>query len=179
MKKKEVQVEIHRRLSQGESKSFVFQILSGKGIKDRVVAHLIASYADPKLCVRHGKLIKIIVAIAWIELVVGVFVSIVLFAKEGLIPTLLITAFAVAFCYLFVWGFTNNKAWAYNVTMVLSMSSMVKTLTDFSQEPVAVTVALIINGAVLAFTWYLRSKIFPDFLFVTPRKVNGAYIFSS
>ncbi|MEN6473728.1 MAG: hypothetical protein ABFD81_06930 [Syntrophaceae bacterium] len=179
MKKKEVQIEIHRRLAQGESKSSVFQMLSGKGIKDRVVAHIIASYADPKLCVRHVKLIKIIVAIAWIELVVGILVSIVLSAKLGLILTLLITAFAGAFCYLFVWGFTNNKAWAYNVSILLSITNIPKSLSGFSETPVANTLILIINVAVLAFTWYLRDKIFPDFLFVTPRKVNGTYIFSN
>jgi hypothetical protein len=30
-----------------------------------------------------------------------------------------------------------------------------------------------------AYVWYVREKIFPDFAFVSPKKVKGKYIFAS
>ncbi len=35
-----------------------------------------------------------------------------------------------------------------------------------------------INIVLLAFVWYVRVKIFPDFAFVGPRRVNGKYLFT-
>lgn len=35
-----------------------------------------------------------------------------------------------------------------------------------------------INIVLLAFVWYVRGKIFPDFAFVGPRRVNGKYLFT-
>ena len=52
-------------------------------------------------------------------------------------------------------------------------------LKDFSSEPITSIVALLIGAAILAFTWHVRSKLFPDLLLLGPRKVKGSFVFSS
>jgi len=179
MKKKEIQAQINSRLSNGESKSSTFRQLSGQGVSDRVVAHMIASYASHALCNRHSKLIDAMIVISWLQLALVVLVSIAVGLKAGLVAVMLITALLGAFAYLFVWGFTNNKAWAYNATIVLSIVNLPKTLTGFSATPISSTVGVALSVGLIAFTWYVRSKIFPDFAFIAPKKLKGAYVFSS
>jgi hypothetical protein len=179
MKKKELREEINRRLSDGELKTAVFNEMSGKGVSDRVVAYMIASYADPRICDQFKGLTKAMTIIAWIQCVIAALIGIGLGAKHGLIPTLLIAGFLVGFGYLFVWGFKNNRAWAYNATIILSVVNLPKQLTGFGHAPVANTVALLVGVSLIAFTWHVRSKIFPDFAFSSPKKVRGAYVFSN
>jgi hypothetical protein len=142
MKKKEIREEIQKRLANGEGKQAVFDLMSGKGVSDRVVAHMIASYAAPKLCDQHRVLVG-------------------------------------AFMYLLVWGFQNNKAWAYNVTIILTIVNLPKQFKGFMDAPLLNKIALLIGLALFAFTWYVRGKLFPDFLFMSPRKTGKTYVFSS
>ncbi len=179
MNKKEIQAQINSRLANGESKTSTFTQLSGQGVSDRVLAHLIASHASPQLCDRHAKLVDAMIVISWLQLGFMVLLSVALGFKAGLVAMVLITAFLGAFAYLFVWGFTNNKAWAYNVTIVLSVINLPKAFTGFAETPVLSTVGLAISIGLLAFTWYVRGKIFPDFSFISPKKVKGSYIFSN
>ena len=121
MNKKEVKAEIQQSLSRGESKSRVFHQFSGKGLSDRVIANLIASHANPELCDRHAKLIDAMIVISWLQLALGVLIGIGLVIDLSLTAGLIITGLIAGFCYLFVWGFTHNKAWAYNATILLSI----------------------------------------------------------
>lgn len=179
MNKKEIQGEISRRLSAGESKSSVFQLMQGNDLSDRKIAHLIASHVDQRLCSQHQGLIKAMVIIAWVQLAFSLLATLVAGEKMGLIACLLFVAFVGAFAYLFVWGFSNNKAWAYNASILLTIINLPKTLASFKEAPTSSIVALILGTGVLAFTWYVRNKLFPDFLFISAKKVKGSYIFSS
>jgi hypothetical protein len=41
------------------------------------------------------------------------------------------------------------------------------------------SIAFLISGAMLALIWYLRFRLFPDFLFMSPRRVKGKYVFTN
>jgi hypothetical protein len=181
MKKKQIQEAIHTQLNQGRPKSEVFQTMSGQGIKDRVVAHFIAAHAAPDLVRRHAKLIDAMIVISWLQMAVAVLMGVVLGIgmHAGWIALLLVTAFLGGFTYLFVWGFTRNRAWAYNATIMLSIINLPKVLGDVGKAPMANGIALALSIALIAFTWYVRGKVFPDFAFMSPRKLKGSYVFSS
>ncbi len=179
MNKKEIKAQIEQRLANGEAKSTVFGRMSGQGVSDRKVAHFIASFADPRLCLQHAKLIDAMIVISWIQLVLAVLASIGIGFKMGSLAVLIIAALVGGFLYLFVWGFTHNKAWAYNVTIVLTIVNLPKTLNGVTEHPIATLIGSAVSVALLAFTWYVRSKVFPDFAFISPRKVKGTYVFSS
>ena len=157
----------------------VFNALSGQGVSDRVLAHMVASYADPKLCLQYKGLIKAQIIIAWIQCVLAALIGLGFSTRLGLVATLLITSFLVAFAYLFIWGFKHNKAWAYNATILLSIVNLPKGLDKFGEAPMANSIGLVIGIALIGFTWYVRSKVFPDMVFVGPQKVRGKYAFSS
>ena len=179
MKRKEVQTEVNLRLAKGEGQSAVFNAMSGQGVSNRVVAHIVASYADPILCRQYSGLIKAMIAIAWIQCAIAVLIGIGIGAKLGLWATLILTAFLFAVTYLFVWGFKGNKAWAYTATISLSGLNLSSQLKGFSQAPLSNTVGLLVGIGLIAFTCYVRSKLFPDLALVSPKKVRGTYSFSS
>lgn len=42
----------------------------------------------------------------------------------------------------------------------------------------ATAIGLLIGLGLFACIWYVRSRIFPDFVFMAPRKAAGNYVFS-
>jgi hypothetical protein len=80
---------------------------------------------------------------------------------------------------LFAWGFYKNSAATYNAYIFLSIIQLPKQFEGFSSSPVATTIGFAIGILLVAFIWYVRRKIFPDFAFITPKKVKGQYVFSS
>jgi hypothetical protein len=179
MNKKQLQEAIRTHLSQGRPKHEVFRMMSGQGASDRVVAHAIASHASPERLRLHARLIDAMIVISWLQMAValGIGVLMGIGMHAGWIALLVITAFLGCITYLFVWGFTHNRAWAYNVSILLSIINLPKALGDMGQAPVANGISLLLGVALIAFTWFVRSKLFPDFAFVGPRKVKGSYVF--
>ena len=42
----------------------------------------------------------------------------------------------------------------------------------------ATSIGLVVGIGLLAFVWYLRQKMFPDFALISPKKIKGQYVFS-
>ncbi len=179
MNKQDIRADIERRIALGEGKSSIFQTLQGQGVSDGTLANLIASHADPALVTQHARYIKGMVVVAWLQLVLGVLIGLSLTLKMGSGIGLVATAFIGGFAYLFVWGFQRNRAWAYNASIVLSIINLPKALNDVSTEPASSVFALVLGLAWIAFTWFVRGKLFPDFVLLGPRKVGKAYQFSN
>lgn len=179
MKKQDIRADIARRIALGEGKSSIFQALKGQDLSDSSLANLLASHPDPKLLTQHAGYVKVMVAIAWVQLILGVLIGLSLVMKTGAVVGLLIAALIGGLAYCFVWGFQRNRAWAYNVSIVLSIINLPKALNDVSTEPVSSMVGLTLSVAWIAYTWFVRSKLFPDFVFLGPRKVGNSYQFSN
>ncbi len=179
MRKQDIRADIERRIALGEGKSSIFQNLKGQGVSDSVLANLIASHADPALVTQHARCIKGMVVVAWLQLILGVLIGLNLTLEMGSGIGLLLTAFIAGFAYLFVWGFQHHRAWAYNASIMLSIINLPKALNDVSTEPASSVFALALGLAWIAFTWFVRSKLFPDFVVLGPRKVGNTYQFSN
>ena len=121
MNKQDIRTDIGNRLAQGEGKSSIFQALKGQGVSDRSLANLIASHADAKLVAQHAAHIKGMVIISWVQLVLGVLAGLNVAFTVNMVAGLLVTVFIGAFSYLFIWGFRNSRAWAYNASIMLSI----------------------------------------------------------
>src|SRR3989344_2232064 len=65
------------------------------------------------------------------------------------------------------------------LSLALSIINLPKALSDVSTEPASSVFALTLGVAWIAYTWFVRSKLFPDFAVLGPRKVSGTYRFSS
>jgi hypothetical protein len=178
MNKKEACDLIDGMLSAGRKKQDVFTALSGKGVKDRVLAYRIAAFADPQRCAENKTHIRALVVISCIELLVGTFVAFSsgfqISARSGLIFAVL----AALFGALFVWGFAKNKANIYNGFILISLTQLPRAFQGFSTGPGTTAIAVAINITLVAYVWFVRSRLFPDFAFVSPRKTNGEYVFS-
>lgn len=179
MKKQDIRADIARRIALGEGRSSIFRALKGQGLSDRTLANLIASHADPLRVAQHARLVQGMVAVSWVQLVLGVLIGLSLTLKMGSLVGLLLMAFVGGFAYLFVWGFRHNRAWAYNASLVLSIVNLPKALNDITTEPASSVFALTLGVAWIAYTWFVRSKLFPDFAVLGPRKVGGTYQFST
>jgi predicted branched-subunit amino acid permease len=178
MDRKEIKAQVVQLLSEGVAKSDVFTRLTGQGVKDRLLAYLIASHADPERCrANRGHLLAIRI-IAWLQVVIGVLVGYAAGSEISPVAGLIVAALAAAFTLLFVWGFSKNNAGAYNAYLILTITQLPRQFSGFEEHPVSTLIGLLIGLALLAYVWYVRTRIFPDFNFIAPRKVNGKYVFS-
>lgn len=179
MNKQDIRADIARRMAQGEGKSSIFRALKGHGVSDGSLANLIASHPDQKLIAQHARYITGMLVVAWVQLVLGVLIGLGLALKMGALAGLLVAAFIGGFAYIFVWGFQHNRAWAYNASIILSIINLPKALSDVTTAPASSVFALALGLAWIAYTWFVRTKLFPDFAVLGPRKVGGVYQFSN
>lgn len=179
MNKKQIKSKVTELLSSGQKKSEVFAQLSGHGVKDRYLAHYIASYADPLICYEHDGKKKVLIALMCIQAALGFIYVASIGGKSGAGVIWLISSFVALFPLLFAWAFHKHVAGAYNLYIFLSIIHLPKQFAALSSMPVTTSIGLAIGIGTLALVLYLRSKIFPDFAFISPKKIGGRYVFSS
>ena len=178
MNKKEAWAKVTGMLSAGEKKQDVFAALSGKGVKDQVLAYFIASHVDPRRCAENKTHRRIVIAIAYFQVVAAIVTGIDIAIERSVTVGLLVGAISLLFAVLFVWGFSKNKAGAYNAFLFLSLSQFWRQFRGFSEDPVMTTLGLAIGLGLIVYIGFVRYRLFPDFVFLGARKVNGRYVFS-
>jgi len=179
MNKKEVQAKVNDLLSSGVQKSEVFTKLSGKGVKDRQLAHFIASYADPLRCAAHDGKVNVIITLMFVQALIAALLGFGIGAKIGPNAKWIVPLLIAGIPLLFAWGFYNYRAWAFNAYILLTIVQLPRSLDGFTSSPIASSIGMAINLGMLAYVWYVRDKLFPDFAFISPKKVKGEYIFAS
>lgn len=179
MKKKEIKAKVDALLGSGVGKTAVFRLLTGHGVRDSLLAHYIASHVDTSEVDEHANKIDRLLWIMYAQALFGVWIGWSLGASYGPVGQGILVALCAGIPLLFAWGFYKNTAGAYNAYILLQIVQLPKAFKDFNAEPVTTLVAVAISVAVLAYVWYVRSKLFPDFLAFTPKKRSGTYVFVS
>ncbi|HJW25240.1 MAG TPA: hypothetical protein VJ576_10110 [Rhodocyclaceae bacterium] len=179
MNKTEIKAKIAELISSGVAKTEVFARLSGQGVKDKQLADLIASYADPRLCAQHYDKVNILLTLMFIQAVIVFLLGFSMGLRIGPNAKWIMGGLLALIPLAFAWGFHRNSAGAYNAYILLSIIQMPRQLDGFISSPIATSVGLAIGIGMLAFVWYVRQKLFPDFAFMGPRKVKGQYVFAS
>jgi len=178
MKKKEIKTKVRELLSSGTAKSEVFAQFSGQGIKDSQLAYFIAAHPDPARCDEHSGKIKVLIAIMLVQTLIAFLLGFGIGAKIGPNAQWIVAVLVSLIPLLFAWGFYKPLVGAYNAYIFLGIIQLPKSFEGFTADPVTTSIIIAINISILAFVWYVRAKIFPDFAFVTPKKVKGEYVFS-
>lgn len=177
MDKKRIKDKVSELLSSGNKKSEVFAQLSGQCLKDNQLAYLIAAYASPsKLNENNGK-VNLLVTLMFIFSLIAFFIGFAIGAKIGSNAQWIFGILTALIPLIFAWGFYNHKVGAYNAYILLTIVQLPKSLVGFTSDPIATSIGLAINIALLAYVWYVREKIFPGFMLMTPKKIKGEYIF--
>jgi hypothetical protein len=176
--KKDARAEVRELLDAGVAKSEVFSRLCGRGVKDSQLAYFIASYADPYLCDEHDRKVNILITIMFAVALISFFQGLYIGASIGPMAKWIFGFLATSIPLLFVWGFYNHRVEAYNAYIFLAFFNIPSQFKDFATNPAVAITVLSISFAMLMFVLYVRSKIFPDFVFLAPRKVGGKYLFS-
>lgn len=176
--KERLKADIDHRLAQGQPKADIFQALSGQGLSDRRLAWLLAARPHPVLVQRHARLIKALVGISWLQFVVALLVCLWATRSFGLIAGLLASAVACGIVYVFIWGFRNNRAWVYTLSIVLGVLNLPEAINSAFEKPAAGGFGLLLALALLALTWHARARLFPDLGFGGARKQGGVHRFT-
>lgn len=176
--KQRLKADIDHRLAQGQPKAGIFQALSGQGLSDRRLAWLLAARPHPVLVQRHARLIKAMVGISWFQFVLVLLLCLWATRSLGLIAGLLTSAVACGMVYVFIWGFRNNRAWVYTLSIVLGVLNLPEAVSSVFEKPVAGGLGLLMSLGLLALTWHVRARLFPDLGFGGARKQGGAYRFT-
>lgn len=177
MDKKQIKAKVTELLSSGVAKSEVFTQLSGLGVKDRVLAYLIAAYADPVRCIEHNGKVNILITLMFILALVYFFIGFGIGTSMGPNAKWLWGGICALIPLLFAWGFYNHKVGAYNTYIVLTLAQSSQSFNGFTSAPIATSIGIAINIALLGYVWYVRDKLFPGFQFTTPKKIKGQYVF--
>lgn len=177
MNKNEIKAQVHSLIEAGTPKSEVFSRLSGQGIKDSQLAYFIAAYPNPQRREQHKRKVKLLVMAMLFYALMAFVVGFAIGSQIGPTGRWVLAVVVATIPVLFAWGFHKYKVAAYNVYILLSLIHLPRAFDGFMAQPLANSIALAINFGMIAFVWYVRHKLFPDFLFITPVKVKGEYHF--
>ncbi|WP_191485051.1 hypothetical protein [Pseudomonas sp. FEN] len=178
MDKKQTRQQAIESLNAGTPKSQIFASLRGGALKDRALAALLANHPDPELYTRHHWKVIGVLAIMILQGLLAAAVGFVLGASIG--PTaiwLMPLAFAVI-PFLLAYGVYRNHSSYYTVYVLLNVSQFHRAFEGFSEEPITTGIAVLIGFASLVYVLYVKSLLFPDVVFMSPKKIKGQYVFS-
>lgn len=178
MNKKEIKAKVTELLLSGVAKMEVFTQLSGQGVKDKHLAYFIASHADLNRCTEHDRKVNVIIGLMGIQAVFAFLLCLAIGVKIGPNAKWIIAGLAALIPLLFAWGFYKNNVGTYNAFIFLSIIQLPKAFQGFTKSPTASSIGIAIGIGMIAYVWYVRGKLFPDFAFITPRKINGQYVFT-
>ncbi|MGS0893966.1 permease [Burkholderia stagnalis] len=186
MNKQEAKTRIAVLLTAGTRKADVFADLSGQGLKDRVIARLIASRPDPERCRKNKVHRWILIALGVAQLLISLLLAYLLSAELGglgaagaigKVVVLLFVLLTVPLSLLFIWGFATNRVGAYHAFILLSLLQLPKTISELGSNPSTALPSLAVTIVLVAYVWFVRNRMFPDYVWFTPRKVDGRYAF--
>jgi hypothetical protein len=176
--KKRLKADIDHRLTEGQPKAGIFQALSGQGLSDRRLAWLLASRPHPVLLQRHARLVNAMVCISWLQFVLVLILCLWATRSLGLLAGLVASAVGCGIVYVFIWGFRHHRAWVYTLSIVLGLLNLPEAIGSAWAKPVSGGLGLLMSLALLALTWHVRARLFPDLGVAGARKQNGAYRFT-
>ncbi|MCP3869574.1 MAG: hypothetical protein GY703_16045 [Gammaproteobacteria bacterium] len=179
MKNREIKASVADLIASGAEKSEVFSKLVAQGGKEKKVAHYIASYPDERLGFTHNGKVKVLVTIMFVQVIIAFLLGYGIAIDSDPTQKWLYGGLAAAIPLLLLWGFYKQSLIAYNAYILLSITQFPRQLSGFFEAPVENTIALGISLVILGFVWFVRSKLFPDLGFISPRKHNGEYVFTS
>lgn len=181
MNKKEIKNKVYELLAIGKTKSEVFSQISGQGANEKQLAFIIASYANPDRCNKQRTNVNILITIMAIEALLAFVVGFGVGAQIGPNARWVVAILCLCIPAFFAWGFHANRVGAYTGYILLSLIQLPKTLAGLASNPnpTATFIMIAINLCILSYVWYVRGKIFPDFAFTGPKKINGQYVFSA
>lgn len=186
MNRKEAKTKIAAMLSAGSTKSDVFASLSGHGVEDRVLANLIASRPDPGRCRRNKLHVCILVGLGILQLLFSLWVAVTLATDASTIGPVtssdwavigLFLAITVPISLLFIWGFATHRVGAYHAYIALLIVQMPKQIGRLATTPGPSLAGLAISIALVAYVCFVRNRLFPDYVWFRPRKVDNRYAF--
>ncbi|MEO7886766.1 MAG: hypothetical protein ABI893_07300 [Polaromonas sp.] len=179
MEKSEIKQRARELLAAGQGGTATFAQLSGQGLKDKQLATVIASYADPVLTEAHRGKVRVLIVIMLIQVIFAFFVGYGIGYKIGPNAPWIASALMALVPLAFAWAFYANKAVAYEAYVLLSILGVARTLDGFVTAPLNAATGLAISVALCSFVLYVQFKIFPDLLFLSPKKVAGKFVFSN
>ena len=179
MDKKETKKKVAELLNSGIPKSEVFQSLAGGVVRDSQLALFIASHPNQNLYEEHYKKVNVLISIMFFQALFAAFLGFGIGSKIGPISMWIFAALIALIPLLFAFGFYKNHVGTYNAYILLTLIQAPKMFTGITQTPVATGIGIVIGLFILGYVWYVRSLLFPDFTFITPKKIKGKYVFSS
>lgn len=178
MNNMEIKQKISELLNEGKPKHEVFKAFSGGAVRDDKLAQIIASHPNQNLCEKHSGKINIVI---WMMLTQALFAALRGF-ETGLVAEPVSTWFAAILFtllpILFAYGFFKNHAAAFNLYVILAIFQILRIFSDVTQAPVFSAMGIVINLAILGYVLFVRTLLFPDFIFIKPKIINGKYVFS-
>lgn len=179
MDKKSIRKRIAERKTQGASKNDIFQELKGGSYSDSRLAYILASRADINLVRAHKWKIRIMIAVAIIQMTLAFLVGWQVGEPVSTGYALLGALIACAIPALTAYGFIHHNVAAYNLFIVVSLFQYWIQVRDVMQGYSAAWIGVAFASMMLTFVIYLRWRLFPEVRAFMPAKDSeGRYAFA-
>lgn len=178
MNVRQVRTEIDGLALLGVGRSAIFARLRGRGMKDSRLAWLVASHVDGRRRAENRWHVRIVVAIVLVQAAADFLDAFGLGQAVGPGLGWVAGAASLAFGLMFAWGFHRDRAGAYNAYILMALVQLPLQLDDFSASAAGMLTGLLVGLVLPGYVWWVRTRVFPDFYFLSPRKSAGQYVFS-
>ncbi|MEK6348533.1 MAG: hypothetical protein V4764_13710 [Burkholderia sp.] len=191
MNRKEARAKIAQMLDGGSRKATVFDSLSGCGVTDKRLAWMIASHVDPQRAADNRFHARVLVGVTFLQLVFGLFAVMGVWQRTSAVAGLILLAAVLAWAGLFMYGFLVNRAGTYTAFLALSVLTWTRQLRGDTHGLQGGHGALVVHTghagmalfgwllsfALFGYVLFVRRRLFPDLVWVGPRKQGGQYVF--
>ncbi len=179
MKRKQIKFEVNKMMAERCGKTEIFRHLVDRGAKESLVAHYIASYVDERLRVQHEGKVNVLIGLMLLQALFGFLYGYIIGLEKHAQNPWVMGLIVASIPLLFVWGFYKQSATAYNLYFLLTVIQIPKMLRGLSETPVETAIGMVVSLGTLWLVLYIRSKLFPEFAALSPKKTKGKYVFSS
>ena len=167
--KKETLKFISQSIENGENKSEIFERLSSQYYDSDIIAKLTASFPDPELKTKYNginTLLFILLIITAILKVIGVLPLILEKPGLGLIMILIVPILNIAFAL----EVKKTRGYIYRVLGMIAIAGIFKSLGQIGETGVWVLIDIVLLGMISGISFYIGSKMFPNYGFMGPKK---------
>jgi hypothetical protein len=179
MKNRDIKQSITQLMTSGVMKPDIYSMLVGQGAREKAVARHLAAYRDTHLRDENRTMLRVLIVVMLIQAVIAYLLGSALSTGGGHGPGWLWGGLFAAIPLLFALGFYRQVLFAFNAYIALTLIQLPKLLTGITETPTESLFAVAINLAILAFVWFVRSRLFPDIGIFGPRKADGNYVFTT
>ncbi|MBL7973319.1 MAG: hypothetical protein JNJ85_00305 [Candidatus Kapabacteria bacterium] len=175
LNRKEVMNLINDRLKNGISRQVLLEELAEQYYDKKTIAMLIASTINPVTKEKYRTVNMILFSLLVLSIIIKILIGIAQFSSISLylIPIAFLTPIL---SILFASEVLKFRGYIYNILGIIAVASLLNTLSKMSDAGIYEVLDIVLIAAIIALSFYLGNKMFPNYGLLGPKKDSNGNI---